>query len=99
MVFNSLVVLTVANISADVWQYVACFPERISSDQLLDLVCCFPLQQFGRLAFCLWTFFCLPPSPVYSYSYSSSSYDSDSDSDFDEHHDHNTNNYYDSHSD
>ncbi|KAL7174704.1 hypothetical protein ACSBR2_033861 [Camellia fascicularis] len=98
MVFNSLVVLTVANISADVWQYIACFPERISSDQLLDLVCCFPLQQFGRLAFCLWTFFCLPPSPVYSYSYSSS-YDSDSDSDFDEHHDHNTNNYYDSHSD
>ncbi|PSR90269.1 Serine/threonine-protein kinase pats1 [Actinidia chinensis var. chinensis] len=79
MVFNSLLVLSVANKSADVWQYIACFPERISSDQLVDLVCCLPLQQLGRFALCLWSFFCLPPSPD-SYYHSHSYYDSDSDS-------------------
>lgn len=91
MVFNSLIVLWVANRSADVWQYVACIPDRISSQQLLDLICCFPLQQFGRLALCLWTFFCLPPSDYYYHTSSSSSDSSSSAPDYDY--------YYDSHSD
>ncbi|KAH7836491.1 hypothetical protein Vadar_002044 [Vaccinium darrowii] len=78
MVFNSVVLLSVANISADAWQYLACFPERLSSHQLFDLLCCFPLQHFGRFAICLWTFFCLPPSPSHYYPSSYSDYDSDS---------------------
>ncbi|KAI4344841.1 hypothetical protein L6164_012028 [Bauhinia variegata] len=77
MVFNSLIILSVAHVSADAGQCLACIPERLSSDQLLDLVCCFPLQQLGRLALCLWTFFCLPqPDSFYSYYYSD---DDDSD--------------------
>ncbi|KAI4317447.1 hypothetical protein L6164_025314 [Bauhinia variegata] len=76
MVFNSLIVLSVAHVSADVWQCVACIPERLSSHQLLDLVCCFPLQQLGRLALCLWTFFCIPQPDSYYYFYYS---DDDSD--------------------
>ncbi|KAF4351793.1 hypothetical protein G4B88_030154 [Cannabis sativa] len=72
MVFNSLLVVSVAHVSADAWQCLACFPERLSSRQLLDLVFCFPLQQLGRFALCLWTFLCLPPpDSFYSYSYSS----------------------------
>ncbi|WRX16852.1 hypothetical protein QQP08_009339 [Theobroma cacao] len=33
MVLNSSVVVTVANVSANVCQYIACNPERLSSDQ------------------------------------------------------------------
>ncbi|KAK3037020.1 hypothetical protein RJ639_031594 [Escallonia herrerae] len=80
MVFNGVLVVAVAKASAQLWQHVACFPDRVSSDELLDLVCCLPLQQLGRLALCIWAFFCVPPPPdsYYSYSYD---YDSDSDSD------------------
>ncbi|PON98040.1 hypothetical protein TorRG33x02_061140 [Trema orientale] len=83
MVFNSLLVLSVAHVSADAWQCLACFPERLSSHQLLDLVFCFPLQQLGRLALCLWTFLCLPPpDSFYSYAYSSDSDDDSSTTDW-----------------
>ncbi|XP_047321181.1 uncharacterized protein LOC124925255 [Impatiens glandulifera] len=78
MVFNSLMLLSVAKVSAGVWQEIGCFPERISNDQLLDLFCFFPLQQIGSLAFCLWTFFCLPPSADSSSSSSSNYSDSSS---------------------
>ncbi|KAI9075793.1 hypothetical protein K1719_042279 [Acacia pycnantha] len=90
MVFNSLAVVSVAHVSANVWQSVACIPERLSSEQLLDLVCCFPLQQLGRLALCLWTFLCLPqPDSYYSYYYSSSdSDDSSTTLDLDEYYHH-----------
>ncbi|XP_057954756.1 uncharacterized protein LOC131148839 [Malania oleifera] len=94
MVFNSLLVLSVAKTSADVWQQIACIPDRISPDQLLDLICCFPLHQLGRLAICFCTFFCLPPPD--SYYYPSNYYDSDSSSsDYDDDDVY----YYDSHSD
>ncbi|KAL8262926.1 hypothetical protein R6Q59_024275 [Mikania micrantha] len=81
MVFNTVLVASVATVSADVWQSIACISERISSDELLDLVICFPLQQLGRFALCVWNFFCVPPPPPeYSYSY----YDDDDDeSDYD----------------
>ncbi|KAI3826573.1 hypothetical protein L1987_00621 [Smallanthus sonchifolius] len=83
MVFNTVLVTSVATASADVWQSVACISERISSQELLDLVICFPLQQLGRFALCVWSFFCIPPSPPESYYYSYSYYDeSDYDSDF-----------------
>ncbi|KAJ4724021.1 Serine/threonine-protein kinase pats1 [Melia azedarach] len=87
MVFNSVIVLTVAHVSADAWQQISCIPttEQISSEQLLDLVCCFPLQQLGRFALCLWTFLCLPPpDSFYSYSY----YDSSSEEEDSDYHDH-----------
>ncbi|CAH1425092.1 unnamed protein product [Lactuca virosa] len=77
MVFNTVLVASVATVSADVWQSVACFTERINSDELLDLVICFPLQQLGRFALCVWNFFCVPPSPPDSYYYSYAYYDDD----------------------
>ncbi|KAB2607549.1 hypothetical protein D8674_007266 [Pyrus ussuriensis x Pyrus communis] len=90
MVFNCLMVESVAHLSAETWQYLACLPERLSSHQLLDLIFCLPLQQLGRLAFCLWTFLCVPPLDSY-YSYSDSD-DSSTTVDYDDY-------YYDPHSD
>ncbi|CAN4099976.1 unnamed protein product [Withania somnifera] len=87
MTFNGVLVVSVAKVSADIWQLLACLPEPISSQQLLDLVLCFPLQQIGRLSLCVCTFLCFPHN-FYSYqSYShtttttssSSSYNEDSD--------------------
>ncbi|KAI3826358.1 hypothetical protein L1987_00405 [Smallanthus sonchifolius] len=81
MVMNSPLVVAVANISADICQYIACNPERLSSEQVLNLIFCFPFQQFRRFALCLWTFFCFPPNTnFYSSSSSSSSFSSDDDS-------------------
>ncbi|KAK3204868.1 hypothetical protein Dsin_018914 [Dipteronia sinensis] len=85
MVLNSEIVLRVAHVSGEMWQYLSCVPspERMSRQQLLDVVCCLPLQQLGRFAICLWTFLCLPPPDSFYY------YDSfDSDSDSDHHHQH-----------
>ncbi|OVA06357.1 hypothetical protein BVC80_8885g3 [Macleaya cordata] len=79
MVFNSVIVMNVANLSANFCQYIACNPDRLSSQQVLDLICCLPLQQLGRLALCLWTFFCFPPPDSYL-SYSDDSSDSSSSS-------------------
>lgn len=81
MVFNSLLVLTVADVSAEAWQHIVCVPDRISSQRLLDIIFCLPLQQLGRFAFCLWTIFCLPPPESYYYYGSDSDSDSDSDPD------------------
>ncbi|KAI3723345.1 hypothetical protein L2E82_34849 [Cichorium intybus] len=84
MVFNSALIASVATVSTDVWQSVACISDRISSRELLDLVVCFPLQLLGRFMLCVWTCFCVPPSPTdsyYSYSYyDDDDWDSDSDS-------------------
>ncbi|KAK4365695.1 hypothetical protein RND71_013575 [Anisodus tanguticus] len=84
MGFNGVLVVSVAKVSAEIWQLLACLPEQIGSQQLLDLVICFPFQQIGRLALCFCTFLCFPPN-LYSYqSYShtttstSSSYNQDS---------------------
>ncbi|GLT82453.1 hypothetical protein SLE2022_008210 [Rubroshorea leprosula] len=74
MVFNGVLVFAVADISADVWQRILSIHEELSSQQLLDTLCCFPLQQLGRFALCLWNFLCLPlPDSYYTYNYSSSS--------------------------
>ncbi|PIA60059.1 hypothetical protein AQUCO_00400736v1 [Aquilegia coerulea] len=81
MVFNSVLVVSVAKVSAEIWQYIACNPERLNSEQVLHLICCLPLQQLGRLALCFWSFFCFPPPNTSSYyPYSS---DSSSSSDYD----------------
>lgn len=92
MVFSSPIIVGVANVSADLCQYIACNPERLSSDEVLYLLFCFPCQQFRRFALCLWTFFCFPlPNPYLSFpsfSSSSSSLSSDSDLDLEDSHSH-----------
>nr|XP_004504208.1 uncharacterized protein LOC101498861 [Cicer arietinum] len=98
MVLNSTVVVRVARVSAEAWQWLSGIDDPINSDQLLDLFFCFPLHHLGRLALCLCSFFCLP-QPYYSfYSYIPSDSDSASDSSSStltlEHH-----YYYHSHSD
>ncbi|KAL7168798.1 hypothetical protein ACSBR2_033937 [Camellia fascicularis] len=85
MVVNSTLVVEVAKVSAEVCQYIACNPERLSSEQVLHLLFCLPFQHFRRLALSLWTFFCFPPPDAYPYFSSSSS--SSSDSDYDSHSD------------
>ncbi|KAL1202949.1 hypothetical protein V5N11_015202 [Cardamine amara subsp. amara] len=66
MVFNGGTVMSVAHLSAEIWQRLRRIPpsDRISSHEMLELVCFFPLQQLGRLALCLLTFLCLPPPSV-----------------------------------
>ncbi|KAG5025281.1 hypothetical protein AAZX31_08G122600 [Glycine max] len=74
MVWNSMVVLRVARASAEAWQ---CIAEPLNSEQILDLVCCFPLHQ---LALCLYSFFCTPQSNFYHFpSHSDSDHDDSSD--------------------
>ncbi|CAN4098020.1 unnamed protein product [Withania somnifera] len=86
MTFNGVLLVSLAKVSAEIWQLLACLPEPISSQQLLDLVICFPLQQMGRLTLCVCTFLCFPPNHYSYQSYShttnttssSSSYNQDS---------------------
>ncbi|KAB1999967.1 hypothetical protein ERO13_D12G178750v2 [Gossypium hirsutum] len=61
MVLNSSMVVAIANISANLCQYVACNPERLSSDQVLHLIFCLPCRHFGRLADSLWLYLCFNP--------------------------------------
>ncbi|KAB1221166.1 Adenylyl-sulfate kinase 3 [Morella rubra] len=56
MVLNSPLVAWVANVSADLCQYIACNPERVSSDGVLHLLFCVPFQHLHRLALT----FCFP---------------------------------------
>ncbi|XP_022153861.1 uncharacterized protein LOC111021275 [Momordica charantia] len=78
MVFSSLIVLSVAHLSADASQCIACFPDRLTSHQLLYLLFGFPLQQLSRLALSFWTFFCVPPPGSFYYYYYSSDSDASS---------------------
>ncbi|OAY44374.1 hypothetical protein MANES_08G144511v8 [Manihot esculenta] len=78
MVLNSNLVVTIANVSANLCQYIACNPERLSSDQVLNLLFCFPLQRLGRLALSLWTYLCYNPNPA---NLSDFDFDGDSHSD------------------
>jgi hypothetical protein len=64
MVLNSSLMVTIANVSANLCQYIACNPERLSSDQVLHLLFCLPLHHFGRLALSFWTYLCYSPTPA-----------------------------------
>ncbi|KAM3323951.1 hypothetical protein P3S67_005102 [Capsicum chacoense] len=86
MTFNGVLVVSVAKVSAEIWQLLACLPEPISSQELLDLVICFPLRQIGRLALYVCTFICFPHNHYSYQSYThttitttSSSHNQDSD--------------------
>uniref|UniRef100_A0A2P2QWL0 Uncharacterized protein MANES_08G144600 n=1 Tax=Rhizophora mucronata TaxID=61149 RepID=A0A2P2QWL0_RHIMU len=81
MVLSSNLVVRVANLSANLCQYIACNPERLTGDQVLHLLFCFPLHQLGRLALSLWTYLCYNPTNNHSSIFSDSDTDSDSHSD------------------
>ncbi|CAN6812712.1 unnamed protein product [Brassica oleracea] len=51
MVFRGDTVMSVAHLSADIFQRWIPASERIRSGEMLQLVCCFPLQQLGRFKF------------------------------------------------
>ncbi|GMH28384.1 hypothetical protein Nepgr_030227 [Nepenthes gracilis] len=81
MVLNSRVAVQVANVSASLCQYISCNPEILRSEEVLDLIFCFPFQQIRRLFLCFSTFFCFPPlDPFSSRSFSASSSSSSDDS-------------------
>ncbi|KAL0554711.1 hypothetical protein IC582_008639 [Cucumis melo] len=82
MVLNSPLVLWVANISADLCQYIACNPERFNSHHVLYLIFCFPFRHFRRISLSIVSSLCLP-SLLSSSSSSSSDSNSDSNSDSD----------------
>ncbi|KAH1204821.1 hypothetical protein AAZX31_16G038300 [Glycine max] len=48
MVLNSNVVPRVAHASAHLCQFIACNPERLSSDVVLRLLFCLPFQRLFR---------------------------------------------------
>ncbi|KAL1364890.1 uncharacterized protein LOC130970764 [Arachis stenosperma] len=88
MVFSSMLVVSVARVSGEAWQWAACIGEPLTTEQLVDLLCCFPLHQLGRLALCLCSFFCLPnPDSYYYYSSYLPSDDDDDDDDLADDHD------------
>ncbi|CAN6820651.1 hypothetical protein F2Q70_00013879 [Brassica cretica] len=71
MVFNSAVVVAVADVSTDTWQMIWRVPSsrRINTEQLMDMAIWYPMYQLSRLVLCLWTFMCLPlDDSFYSYS-------------------------------
>ena len=83
MVLNSGLMVTIANVSANLCQYIACNPERLSSDQVLHLLFCLPLHHFGRLALSFWTYLCYSPTPANLPDSDSDAYsDNDSHSDW-----------------
>lgn len=63
MVFSGGTVMSVAHLSAEMWQRLRRIPpsERIGSSEMINIVCCFPLQELGRLALWFLTFLSLPP--------------------------------------
>ncbi|KAK7247270.1 hypothetical protein RIF29_42150 [Crotalaria pallida] len=73
MVLNSLVVLAVARVSAEAWQWLSCIRDPFTGEELFDLLISFPFHQLGRLAICLCSFFCLPQPHDSYYSYLPSS--------------------------
>ncbi|KAI4330593.1 hypothetical protein MLD38_028868 [Melastoma candidum] len=61
MVMNASTVERVAHASATLCQFIACNPERFSSDRVLYLIFCFPFQNLRRLGRIIRSCFCLPP--------------------------------------
>uniref|UniRef100_A0A0V0GL76 Putative ovule protein n=1 Tax=Solanum chacoense TaxID=4108 RepID=A0A0V0GL76_SOLCH len=90
MVFSSPIIVGVANVSADLCQYIACNPERLSSDEVLYLPFCFHVNNLGDLLFVYGPFLLPLPNLTYLsfFSSSSSSLSSDSDLDLEDSHPH-----------
>ena len=73
MVFRGDTVMSVAHFSADIFQRWIPASERIRSGEMLQLVCCFPLQELGRFVAWFWNYICVPPPEILYYERSSSS--------------------------
>ncbi|KAF8099874.1 hypothetical protein N665_0236s0035 [Sinapis alba] len=78
MVFRGDTVMSVAHLSADIFQRWIPASERIRSGEMLQLVCCFPLQELGRFVSWLWNYICVPPPEILYFERSSSSSSSSS---------------------
>ena len=64
--FRGDTVMSVAHLSAEIFQRLRWIPasDRIRSGEMLQLVCCFPLQQLGRFVLWFWNYICVaPPEP------------------------------------
>ncbi|WZZ21366.1 hypothetical protein YC2023_122753 [Brassica napus] len=66
MVFRGDTVMSVAHVSAEMFQRLRWIPpsDRIRSGEMLQLVCCFPLQQLGRFMLVFWNYICVPPPEI-----------------------------------
>ncbi|CAN8301709.1 unnamed protein product [Cochlearia groenlandica] len=66
MVFRGDTVMSAAHLSAEIFQRLRWIPpsDRISSGEMLQLVCCFPLHQFGRFFLWFWNYLCVPPPEI-----------------------------------
>ncbi|XP_018464725.1 uncharacterized protein LOC108836005 [Raphanus sativus] len=66
MVFRGDTVMSVAHLSADIFQRLRMIPssDRIRSSEMLQLVCCFPLQQLGRFVLWFWNYICVAPPEI-----------------------------------
>ncbi|KAG2273158.1 hypothetical protein Bca4012_085998 [Brassica carinata] len=68
MVLNSRLVETTVNISTDLWQYVACNPERLPRATVLRFIFCIPLLQLRRLASSLGSYLCFDSDRINTHS-------------------------------
>ncbi|XP_056849784.1 uncharacterized protein LOC108826605 [Raphanus sativus] len=66
MVFRGDSVMSVAHLSAEIFQRLRWISpsDRIRSGEMLQLVCCFPLQELGRFVLWFWNYICLPPPEI-----------------------------------
>ncbi|KAF8107497.1 hypothetical protein N665_0120s0022 [Sinapis alba] len=66
MVFRGNTVMSVAHLSAEIFQRLRWIPasDRIRSGEMLQLVCCFPLQQLGRFVLWFWNYICVAPPEI-----------------------------------
>lgn len=62
MVFSGKVVVSTVKISAMALQIVTCLPQRLTNEELINLLFRFPLEQIQRLGRCLCIFVLTPPS-------------------------------------
>ncbi|CAL0329905.1 unnamed protein product [Lupinus luteus] len=68
MVFNRLILFSVARFSAEAWQCLTCTQDPFTNEELFHLFFTFPFQQLRPIALCLWNF-CLhhPYDSLFSY--------------------------------
>ncbi|ESQ42765.1 hypothetical protein EUTSA_v10015369mg [Eutrema salsugineum] len=83
MVFRGDTVMSVAHLTAEITQRLRWIPasDRISSGEMLQLVCCFPLQQLGRFVLWFWNYICVPPPEILYFDYDDDDDDDDGDRD------------------
>nr|GEV81898.1 hypothetical protein [Tanacetum cinerariifolium] len=71
MVFNTILIASTVSISADIWQSIACSTERISGEELLDLVGLLTVKGMwpGRTVYDGWNRESIKDGPSWSTQY------------------------------